>query len=76
MNAFSIKLDENRSVTGKAHGKLAVMFQFRNGACVTRLALSHECMQAMRAIADALQAVEENKRAAKATRQEKKAGKS
>ena len=74
MKAFQIKIDENRDVTGKAHDKRGVMFQFRNGACVTRLSLSYAAIKAMRQIAEAVKEAEENKKAANAKRRTAKGG--
>jgi hypothetical protein len=75
MKALQVKLADNRSVAGWAHGKYAATFQFVNGACVTRISLSYGAIKAMGDIAEALQAVEENKKAEKAKRQAEKAGK-
>lgn len=65
--AFQVTIDDNRSIVGKAyHG--GVTFQFRNGACVTRLSLSYAAINSMGQIAEAVKAAEENKKAANAKR--------
>lgn len=75
MNAFKINIDENRSVMGKSHCG-GVLFQFANGAWVTRLALSYEAIAAMVKIAEAVKTVQEHRReTAKARRGAKKGGK-
>lgn len=73
MKAFQVTIDDNRSIIGKAfHG--GVTFQFRNGACVTRLSLSYAAIKAMGQIAEAVKAAEEDKKAANAKRRAKKGG--
>jgi hypothetical protein len=71
--AFKVTIDDNRSIIGKAfHG--GVLFQFANGACVTRLSLSYAAINSMREIAEAVKAAEGNKKAANAKRQATKGG--
>ena len=52
LKAYKVVLDENRTIMGRElRDKDAVLFEIVNGACLTRLALTHEAIEAMLCIA-------------------------